>query len=355
MDTKQQAQGRQIALLTGGGDAPGLNAVIRGITIAAKKLGYDVLGFRKGWAGLLEGGEQHPLDLDQVEDIHMLGGTILGTSRTNPFKVKDGVEQVKKNLKAQQCDVLIAIGGEDTLGVAYKLSELGIKVVGVPKTIDNDLSETDYTFGFDTAVNNAMQALDALHTTAKSHHRIMIVEIMGRHAGWLALHSGIAGGAHITLLPEEKFNIKKIAKVIQKREAQGKTYTMIAVSEGALPLDEKSFATQSNELDAFDHVRLGGIAEQLAEKLERLTGKEARHVVLGHLQRAGHPTAFDRVLGTRLGIHAAYMVHNKQFGMMAALKGTEIVSVPLSKAVGTLKIVPKLRIDELNILQGEES
>ena len=355
MDTRQQAQGKQIAVITGGGDAPGLNAVIRGITIQAKKLGYDVLGFRKGWAGLLEGGELHPLDLDQVEDIHMLGGTILGTSRTNPFKVSDGVEQVKRNLKAHACDFLIAVGGEDTLGVAHKLSEQGINVVGVPKTIDNDLSETDYTFGFDTAVNNAMQALDALHTTAKSHHRIMVVEIMGRHSGWLALHSGIAGGAHITILPEQRFNAYKIAKIISKREAEGKTYTMIAISEGAVADREDSHTTQKDEVDAFGHVHLGGIAERLAAELEQITGKEARHVVLGHLQRAGHPTAFDRVLGTRLGIHAARLVHNRQFGMMVSLKGTEIVAVPLDKAVGALKIVPEHRIEELGILQGEES
>ncbi len=355
MGTKQQPQGKQIAVLTGGGDAPGLNAVIRGITIQAKKLGYDVLGFRKGWAGLLDDGEKHPLDLDMVEDIHMLGGTILGTSRTNPFKVPDGVEQVKRSLKQHDCDYLIAIGGEDTLGVANKLSELGIKVVGVPKTIDNDLSVTDYSFGFDTAINNAMHAIDSLHTTAKSHHRIMVVEIMGRHSGWLALHSGIAGGAHFTILPEEKFSSERIAKLINKREAEGKTYTMIAISEGAVPEHEKGFATQTNSLDAFGHVRLGGIAEHLAEELEKRTGKEARHVVLGHLQRAGHPSAFDRVLGTRLGIHAAQLVHKHQFGMMVSLQGTEIVAVPLENAVGTLKTVPKHRIDELNILQGEES
>ena len=345
---------QQIAVLTGGGDAPGLNAVIRGIVVRAISLGYDVLGFRKGWYGLLAG-EKHPLDLYQIKGIHMLGGTILGTSRTNPYKEKDGVKKIKENLKKYNCDYLIAIGGEDTLGVANKLFKDGVKVIGVPKTIDNDLDETDYTFGFDSAVNNAMNALDSLHTTAESHNRVMIVEIMGRHAGWLTLHAGIAGGAHIILLPEEKFDINEICKIIKRRENAKENYTMIAVSEGAVPKDGSGFTLQAEEKDAFGHVRLGGIAEQLAREIEKRTGKEARHVVLGHLQRAGHPTAFDRVLGTRLGLHAAEMIHKKEFGKMAALKGTDIISIPLEKAVGKLKTVSKQRYDEIKVFFGVES
>ena len=346
------SQKQQIAVITGGGDAPGLNAVIRGIVVRAKSLGYDVLGFRKGWAGLL-GDEVHPLDLDGVEDIHMLGGTILGTSRTNPLKVQGGVQKIIDTLKKNNCEFLIAIGGDDTLGVASKLFQAGINVVGVPKTIDNDLSGTDYTFGFDTAVNRAAEAIHNLHTTAKSHHRVLLVEVMGRYAGWITLHSGIAGGAHIILIPEEPFDIEEICKIVNRRENEGKEYTMIAVSEGAVPKGG-NMISQDNEKDAFGHSRLGGIAEQLAREIENRTGKEARHVVLGHLQRAGSPTAFDRVLGTRLGVKAVDFVHDKKFGKMASLRGTEIVDVDLSEAVGKLKTVPKHRFDEAKLFFGLE-
>jgi 6-phosphofructokinase 1 len=345
---------KQIAVLTGGGDAPGLNAVIRGIVIKAKSLGYDVLGLKKGWAGLLEEGEYYPLDLDSVEDIHMLGGTILGTSRTNPYKVKNGVQQVKKNMKKFKCDYLIAIGGEDTLGVANKLVKDGIKAIGVPKTIDNDLSETDYTFGFDTAVTRSTEALHNLHTTARSHNRVLIVEIMGRHAGWMTLHAGMAGGAHIILIPEEPYDMDEIIKIIKQREKKNKTYTIIAVSEGACAKKGTKMVCQTEELDSFGHVRLGGIANFLAKEIEKQTGKECRHVVLGHLQRAGDPTAFDRVLGTRLGVKAAEMIDKKEFGKMASLKGNEIVSVPLAKAVGKIKIVPKKRYEEARLFFGLE-
>ena len=347
------ARKKQIAVVTGGGDAPALNAVIRGIVVRAISLGYDVLGFRKGWAGLLGEGEHHPLDLDEVEDIHMLGGTILGTSRTNPYKLPNGVEQVKATLKKFNCQYLIAIGGEDTLGVAWKLHQEGMKVVGVPKTIDNDVNATDYTFGFDTSVNIAAEAIDRLHTTAQSHDRVMIVEVMGRHAGWLTLHAGMAGGAHIILLPEYPYDLNEICKIIRRRESQGKHYTMIAVSEGAHPL-EGEHITQVAEKDAFDHVRLGGIGERLAREIEKLTGKEARHVVLGHLQRAGHPTAFDRVLGTRLGVHAANMVEKGEFGKIACLQGTEIVSKDMKTALGELKTVPRYRYDEARLFFGVE-
>ncbi|MBR9699036.1 ATP-dependent 6-phosphofructokinase [Candidatus Woesearchaeota archaeon] len=347
------AKKKQIAILNGGGDAPALNAVIRGITVKAISLGYDVLGFRRGWAGLLGKGEPHPLDLDRVQDIHMLGGTILRTSRTNPYKVEGGVEQVKKNLKKFRCDYLIAIGGDDTLGVAWKLHQEGVKAVGVPKTIDNDVNATDYTFGFDTAVNIAADAIDNLHTTAKSHDRVLVVEVMGRHAGWLTLHAGMAGGAHIILVPEEKFDMKEIVKIIKNREKKGYHYTIIACSEGAVP-KEGGMVLQTDEKDAFGNVRLGGIAQRLAKVIQKETGKETRHVVLGHLQRAGHPTAFDRVLGTRLGVHAAEMIHKKEFGKISCLKGTEIVSQDMKAALGQLKTVPKKRVEEARLFFGLE-
>ncbi len=339
---------KQIAVLTGGGDAPGLNAVIRGIVFKAKKLGYDVLGIMDGWRGLLDSKHCGVLDLDQVSDIHMLGGTILHTSRTNPYKIEDGPKKVKETLKSLDCDFLIAIGGEDTLGVANKLVKDGVNAVGVPKTIDNDLSETDYTFGFNTAITRATEAIENLHTTAKSHHRTIVVEVMGRHAGWMTLEAGIAGGASVILLPEEEFDIDEICKILKNRKKKGKNYSIIAASEGAMP-KKGQMELQVQEKDAFGHVRLGGIAQRLAKEIEKKTGIECRHVVLGHLQRAGNPTVFDRVLGTRLGIKAADMIDKGEFGKMVALKGTDIVAVPLEKAVGTLKTVPKQRYEEAKL------
>lgn len=344
----------QIAVLTGGGDAPGLNAVIRGITVRAISLGYDVLGLKNGWDGLLDKGKVEQLDLDQVKEIHVTGGTILGTSRTNPYKIEGGVAQIKKNMKKLNCKCIITIGGDDTLGVANKLNKEGIKIVGVPKTIDNDLSETDYTFGFDTATNRAAEAIRNLHTTAKSHRRVLLVEVMGRHAGWMTLHASIAGGAHITLIPEKPFDINEVCKVIKRREKNGEEYTIIAVSEGAVPKSGTGFVLQTEEKDAFGHVRLGGIAQRLSKEIEKRTGKESRHVVLGHLQRAGAPTAFDVVLGTRLGVKAVEMIDKKEFGKMASLKGTEIVSVPIQKAVGKLKTVPDKLIKEERLFWGVE-
>ena len=344
---------KQIAVLTGGGDAPGLNAVIRGIVFKAKTLGYDVLGIMDGWKGLLDCNNNCTLDLDEVEDIHMLGGTIIHTSRTNPYNVKDGPKKIKENLKKLNCDFLIAIGGEDTLGVANKLAKEGVKAVGVPKTIDNDLSETDYTFGFNTAITRATEAIENLHTTAKSHHRTIIIEVMGRHAGWMTLESGIAGGASVILLPEEPFDIDKVCKILQNRKKKGKHYSIIAISEGALP-KKGQMELQTGDKDEFGHVRLGGIAQRLSEEIEKKTGIECRHVVLGHLQRAGQPTVFDRVLGTRLGIKAADMINKGEFGKMAALKGTDIISVDLDKAVGKLKTVPKERYDEAKIFFESE-
>ncbi len=345
VDGAGQGKGR-IAVLTGGGDAPGLNAVIRGIVHRANSLGYGVLGLRNGWAGLTTGKETFDLDLDAVKDIHITGGTILGTSRTNPYNIDGGPGMVKTSLDGFGCEYLIAIGGEDTLGVANKLAADGIKVIGVPKTIDNDLSATDYTFGFDTACNRAAEAIRNLHTTARSHSRVIVVEVMGRHAGWITWNSGIAGGAHIVLLPEERFSMDDICHVVEERENAGDPYTIIAVSEGALPDDQESLALQTEERDSFGHVRLGGIAQKLAKSIEARTGKECRHVVLGHLQRAGAPSAFDVVLGTRLGIKAAEMVDAGEFGKMAALRGLSIEAVPLEEAVGTLKTVPDDMIAE---------
>ncbi|HZX44776.1 MAG TPA: 6-phosphofructokinase [Candidatus Nanoarchaeia archaeon] len=339
---------KQIAVLTGGGDAPGLNAVIRGVVVNSKKLGYDVLGILDGWRGLLDKKHAGTLDLDSVEDIHMLGGTILHTSRTNPYKVENGPSRIKENLKALNCDYLIAIGGEDTLGVANKLAKEGVKVVGVPKTIDNDLWGTDYTFGFNTAITRATEAIENLHTTAKSHHRTILVEVMGRHAGWMTLEAGIGGGASIILLPEEPFDLDQITKILLNRKRKGKNYAIIAVSEGAVP-KEGQMILQAKEKDSFGHVRLGGIAEILGKEIEKRTDIECRHVVLGHLQRAGDPTVFDRVLGTRLGVKAAEMIDKGKFGMMAALRGTDIVAIPLEEAVGKLKTVPKERYDEAKL------
>lgn len=343
---------KRIGVMTGGGDCPGLNAVIRSVVVKASTLDCEVVGFRRGWKGLLDGGETVRLEIDDVEDIHMLGGTIIGTSRTNPLKVEDGLGQVKRNLQKHGCGALIAVGGEDTLGVAKVLCENGVKIVGVPKTIDNDLSATDYTFGFDTAINIATEALDRLHTTAKSHERILIVEIMGRHAGWMALHAGMAGGAHIILIPEVPFDVEWVCKIVKERKKKGKDYTLIAVSEGAIPTDLGSFVTKDVRKDEFEQVKLGGLAERLAELIEKKTGLETRSVVLGHLQRGGSPTTFDRVLGTRLGIKAVEMVHSGEFGKMASVRGTEIVSVAISEAVGVLKKVPPERYEEAKIFFG---
>ncbi len=343
---------RQFGVLTGGGDAPGLNAVIRALVVTAYSNGMKVIGIKRGWAGLLDGGEVTPLSLEDVEDIHRTGGTILGSSRTNPEKHSDGVEQVVRNLEKHHCDALVAIGGDDTLGVAQKLYEGGMKIVGVPKTIDNDLSATDYTFGFDTAINIATEAIDRLHTTAKSHDRVLVVEIMGRYSGWLTFNSGMAGGAHVILLPEEKFDIEEVCDVLKKRREAGHNYTIIAVSEGATPSDTREFITQDDKVDEFGHVKLGGIAARLAKVIEDKTGQESRFVVLGHVQRGGAPTAFDRVIGTRLGVRAAQLVAEGGFGQMAALRGTNIVGVPIADAVGKIKVVDQARRDEVKLFMG---
>jgi phosphofructokinase-like protein len=326
----------RVGVLTGGGDCPGLNAVIRAVVRKGVGVyGYDFVGFRDGWKGPLEALTM-PLGIPEVRGILPRGGTILGSSRTNPFSIDGGAEQVERNLAELGIDALVAIGGEDTLGVAAKLHDHGIQVVGVPKTIDNDLNATDYTFGFDTAINIATEAIDRLHTTAESHHRALIIEVMGRHAGWIALHSGMAGGANVILIPEQPFSIERVCDYVESR-FESHYAPIIVVAEGATPTGGAVLADKG--VDAFGHPRLGGIGEWLADQIEQRTGKEARTTVLGHIQRGGTPTAFDRVLATRFGVAAIEAVHDGAFGQMVALQAGEIVRVPLSEAVGTLKTV----------------
>ena len=344
----------RIGVLTGGGDCPGLNAVIRAVVRkGVETYGHEFVGFKDGWRGPLEGATRS-LEVADVRGILPKGGTILGSSRTNPFKIDGGVEQIKANLAAGGVDALIAIGGEDTLGVATKLDDLGVNVVGVPKTIDNDLSGTDYTFGFDTAVNIATEAIDRLHTTAESHHRVLVVEVMGRHAGWIALHSGLAGGANVVLIPEQPFDIDAVCAHVEHR-FQTHYAPIIVVSEGAVPKEsegESGMTLLTGEKDAFGHVRLGGIGDRLAKEIEARTGKEARAVVLGHIQRGGTPTAFDRVLATRLGLAAIDAVHEGDFGKMVALQGTSIARIDLVEGTGELKVVEPERYAEAEVFFG---
>src|SRR6201990_3441266 len=340
----------RVGVLTGGGDCPGLNAVIR--AVVRKGVGvydFDFVGFLDGWRGPLEN-LTTPLGVDQVRGILPRGGTVLKSSRTNPFKIDGGVERIRENLAANDVDALVAIGGEDTLGVATRLADLGVNVVGVPKTIDNDLSGTDFTFGFDTAVNIAMEAIDRLHTTAESHHRTLVVEVMGRHAGWIALHAGLAGGANVILLPDPNFDVEQVAGYVEKR-FQHQYAPIVVVAEGAQPLDGQ-MVLHNQELDAFGHVRFGGIGQWLAEQLEVKTGKEARTVVLGHIQRGGTPSAFDRVLATRFGLQAIDAVNEGDWGTMMALRGTDIVRVPLIEGPRELKTVPPERYTEAEVFFG---
>ena len=329
----------RIGVLTGGGDCPGLNAVIRGVVRKAAQSKVEIIGIKNGWKGLIEN-DTVELGLESVSGILPKGGTILGTSRTNPYKKLDDAKKVVENYKKLKLDALIAIGGEDTLGAANKLlkENKGLNIVGVPKTIDNDLSATDFTFGFDTAVNIATEAIDRLHTTAESHHRIMVVEVMGRHAGWIATYSGIAAGADVILIPEIKMDLNEICEVLKKRHARGKGFSIIVVAEGAT-FKEGQVVTQEEKLDAFGHVRLGGVGEILAEEVEKRTNFETRVTVLGHIQRGGTPSAFDRVLATRFGVKAMELVLERKFGYMTSLKANEIVAVPIQEAVGTLKTV----------------
>jgi len=341
----------RVGVLTGGGDCPGLNAVIRAVVRrGVKEFGYEFVGFRDGWKGPLDGVTSE-LGILQVRGILPRGGTILGSSRTNPFKIDGGVEKIKSNLAELGVDALVAIGGEDTLGVATKLSDLGVNVVGVPKTIDNDLNATDFTFGFDTAVNIAMEAIDRLHTTAESHHRVLVVEVMGRHAGWIALHAGIAGGANVVLIPEQPFDIEKVCAHVEER-FKSHYSPIIVVSEGAVPVEGGDMTLVSGEKDAFGHVRLGGIGDRLAKEIEDRTGEESRAVVLGHVQRGGTPTAFDRWLATRFGLHAIAAVSEGDFGTMMALRGTDIVRVPLIEGTGELKLVTPEQYGEAEVFFG---
>ena len=327
----------KIGILTGGGDCPGLNPVIRAVVRKGFNEGYEVVGIKNGWKGLLEK-DTMALDLETVSGILPKGGTILGTSRTNPYKKEGGVQKVISTLKELDLFALIAVGGEDTLGVASKLYKEGVNVIGVPKTIDNDLSATDYTFGFDTALNIATECIDRLHTTAESHHRIIVAEVMGRHAGWIALGAGIAGGADVILIPEFPIDLEEVCALIKKRHERGKTFSIVVVAEGA-EFKKGSMVLQEQKLDEFGHVRLGGIGEILGKEIEKRTGYETRVSVLGHIQRGGSPTAFDRVLGTRFGVKAVELVKEKKFGQMCSLSGNKIISVPLEKATGTLKTV----------------
>ncbi|MEM2874434.1 MAG: ATP-dependent 6-phosphofructokinase [Candidatus Hadarchaeales archaeon] len=325
----------RIGILTGGGDAPGCNAVIRAaVRKGILNYGYEMFGIRDGWQGLLTG-EVSKLTLNDISGILPKGGTILGTSRTNPFKKDGGPEKVLENIKRYGLDCLIAIGGDDTLSVAQRLHEMGIKVVGVPKTIDNDLACTDYTFGFDTAVSIVAEALDRLHTTAESHHRVLVVEVMGRYTGWIALFGGLAGGADFILIPEKPASIEEICDAIKKREERGKTFSIIVVAEG-VKINGQEVA-QTKTKDEFGHVRLGGIGYYLAEKIEEKTGLETRAIVLGHLQRGGTPTAYDRILATRFGIAAIDLVHEGKFGTMPVLQGDDIVTVPIKDAIANRK------------------
>lgn len=328
---------QRVGILTGGGDCPGLNPVIRAVVKRASIDGWQVLGFRNGWKGIIED-DFIILDDRSVSGILPKGGTILGTSRTNPYKKAGDVEKVKSTINKHDLSALIAVGGEDTLGAANKLFKDGINVVGVPKTIDNDLNATDFTFGYDTALNIATECIDRLHTTAESHNRVMVVEIMGRHAGWIALEAGIAGGADVILIPEVPVDIEKICELIKKRHSRGKTFSIVAVAEGA-ELKDKGMVAE-HKLDQFGHVRLGGIGQAIGEMIEEKTGFETRVTVLGHIQRGGTPTAFDRVLGTRFGVRAFELVKEKKFGQMVSLQGRNIASVSLQDAVGSLKTVP---------------
>jgi ATP-dependent phosphofructokinase / diphosphate-dependent phosphofructokinase len=353
----------KVGILTGGGDCPGLNAVIRAI-VRKGSFHYEdeFVGFLEGWRGLLED-KSMPLDLSSVGGILPRGGTILRTSRTNPAKKPDGLDKCIATLKKHKIDALIAIGGDDTLSVAQKLHEKGVKVVGVPKTIDNDLAGTDYTFGFDTAVNVVTEAIDRVHTTAEAHNRVMVVEVMGRNAGWIAIYSGVAGGADVILIPERPFDIDEVAETIRLRHARGRYFSIVVVAEGAkfsTDMDPKHGAPilQDSEKDEFGHARLGGIANILAQEIERRTGFETRTVVLGHIQRGGSPSAFDRMLATRYGLGAIDMVHRGEFGRMAALRGNKIVSVPLADAIAKNRTVDQEMIDVasgiMDKLTGEE-
>ncbi len=334
------ARKKRIAILTGGGDCPGLNAVIRAVVKKGLTYGYETVGIRNGWKGITE---KHTMPLDEriASDILLKGGTILGSSRFNPYKSEKNIEKIKKNFKNLRLFALVAIGGEDTLGVANKLYlKEHLPIVGIPKTIDNDLSVTDFTIGFDTAINVATECIDRLRTTAESHNRIIVTEVMGRHAGWIAAYAGIAGGADIILIPEAPIDIKEVVKSLKAGREKGKRFGLVVVAEGA-KFKEGQEVLKHQKLDAFGHVYLGGIAQNLAEKIEEMTGFETRSTVFGHIQRGGSPTAMDRVLGTRYGVKGAELVHQRKFGYMPCLSGNKIKTVKLQRAVAKIKTVDK--------------
>jgi 6-phosphofructokinase 1 len=341
----------RIGMLTGGGDCPGLNAVIRGVVRkGVADYGHEIVGYRHGWRGVMEG-ESVRLALESIRGLLPRGGTILGTSRTNPYKTDDGPAQVMATLATDRVDAVIAIGGEDTLGVAHKLSRDGVQVVGVPKTIDNDLSATDFTFGFHTAVQIATDAIDRLHTTAESHDRVMVVEVMGRHAGWIATYSGLAGGADVILVPETPFDIEEICGRLTRRHQLGANFSIVVVAEGAVPVSGAA-ELQSGAVDEFGHVHLGGVGNWLQQEIEKRTGYEARMTQLGHVLRGGTPTAYDRVIATRFGIEAIDAVHEHDFGKMVALHGTDVVRVPIEDAVSTLKTVDERLFETAAVFFG---
>lgn len=342
---------KTVGILTGGGDCPGLNAVIRAaVRKGISHYGYRFRGVEKGWKGMLEC-LWEPLGHEEVSGILPKGGTILGTSRTNPYKVPDGGDIVLENMKRMKLDALIAIGGDDTLSVALKLAAAGAPVVGVPKTIDNDISHTDYTFGFDTAINIVTEALDRIHTTAESHNRVMVVEVMGRHSGWIATYAGIAGGADLILIPEQSTSIQEIVDTIKMRHDRGKDFSIVVVAEG-VKFDGDEYTVQAGGTDEFGHVKLGGVGQLVGDVIEKETGFETRVIVLGHLQRGGTPTAFDRVLGTRYGIAAIDLVQGGDWGKMVALQGDEIVALPLERGVGELKRVGEELYDISRVFFG---
>jgi phosphofructokinase-like protein len=341
----------RFGVLTGGGDCPGLNAVIRAVVRKAiDGYGDQVVGFRDGWRGVLEGSFE-PLTLESTRGILPRGGTILGSSRTNPYRRADGLERVRAALEQAGVDGLIAIGGEDTLGAASRLYADGVPVLGVPKTIDNDLGATDVTFGFDTALQVATEAIDRLHTTAESHHRILVVEVMGRSAGWIALHAGVAGGADVILIPEQPFDIDEVCRLIRRRHERGRYFSIVVVAEGARPREGTLVAASGGE-DEFGHPRLGGIGHALESEIERRTGFETRATVLGHVQRGGTPTAFDRVLATRLGLAAIDAAREGRWGTMTALRGTRIELVRLADAVSEVRRVPLEEYRRYGVLFG---
>jgi phosphofructokinase-like protein len=341
----------RIGVLTGGGDCPGLNAVIRAVVRKGiDHYGDDLFGFADGWRGVLED-ECSALTIESTRGILPRGGTILGSSRTNPYKRDDGLDAVRATVERHALDGLIAIGGEDTLGVANRLGGDGVPVIGVPKTIDNDLGATDVTFGFDTALQVATEAIDRLHTTAESHNRILVVEVMGRSAGWIALHSGLAGGADVILIPEQPFDIDAVCGLIRRRHERGRYFSIVVAAEGATP-KEGTLSVATGETDEFGHPRLGGIGQVLEREIEQRTGYETRATVLGHVQRGGTPTAFDRVLATRLGLAAIDAAHDGSWGAMTALHGTEIELVALADAVQEVRRVPLEEYERYEVLFG---